>query len=78
MKTLVMYYSYTGHSKTRAHSLAKKESADIAEINETKRPGKLKAYSAGCFAAISGKSWPIQPLGVDLAAYDRIILFSPV
>ena len=78
MKTLVLYYSYTGHTKKIAEELAVKESADIAEIKAEKRPGKFKAYSAGCFAAIRGKCWPIQPLDVDLSSYDRLFLFAPI
>ena len=78
MKALVIYYSYTGHTKKIAEALAIKESADIVEIKEVKRPGRLKAYSVGCFAAMRGKGWPIQPLGVDPASYDRLILLSPV
>jgi len=78
MKTLVIYYSYTGNTKRLAQELAKKESADIVEIKDVRRPGKLKAYSLGCFAAMRGKPWPIQPPEVDLAAYDRLILLAPV
>ena len=77
MKPLVIFYSYTGHAKARAEALAAAESADIAEIKDVRRPNKLKAYSVGCFAAMKGKAWPIQPLNVDLAAYDRLILLSP-
>ena len=50
----------------------------MAEIKAVKRPRKFKAYTAGCFAALSGKSWPIQPLDTDMAAYDRLILLIPV
>jgi len=78
MKTLILYYSYTGHTKKIAQELAAKESYDIEEIKDIYRPGKLKAYVSGCFAAMRGKAWPIQSLEVNLAAYDRIILLSPV
>ena len=78
MKTLVIYYSYTGHTREIATALAKSESADIMEVKAEKHPGKLKAYLAGCFAARRGKAWPIQPLDADLAAYERLILMSPV
>jgi len=78
MKTLVIFYSYTGHTKTIAQQLAAEESADVMEIVDTARPGVLRAYVAGCFAAIRGKSWPIQPQNPDLSAYDRLILLSPV
>ncbi|MDR2655978.1 MAG: hypothetical protein LBC56_07960 [Oscillospiraceae bacterium] len=78
MKTIVIFYSYTGHAKALAQKAAEKESADIAEIRDLRRPSKFRAFALGCFAAVRGKSWPIQPLGTDLAAYDRLILFSPI
>jgi flavodoxin len=78
LKTLVLYYSYTGHTENYATAYAAKESADKAEIKDAKRPAKLKAYLVGCFASIRGKSWPIQPLNVDFTQYDRILLLSPI
>ena len=78
MKTLVIFYSYSGNTKAIAMKLAAGKSADIAEIKDIRRPGKLKAYVGGILAVIRGRTWPIRPLNVDWAAYDRIILLSPV
>ena len=78
MKTLVVYYSYSGHTKAIATELAARESADIAEIKDVKRPSGMKIWTAGIVASIRGKSWPIQPLGVDCAQYERLILLAPV
>ena len=78
MKSLVVYYSYTGHTKAIAQKTAESESAEIAEISGVTRPGIVKALFFGCPAAIYGKSWPIKPLSADLKAFDRIILLSPV
>ena len=78
MKTLILFYSYSGKTKAIAQKFAAKESADTAEIKDLKRPGKLKAYIARIIAVMRNKSWPIQPLSIDLAAYDRIILLAPV
>jgi len=78
MKTLILYYSYSGRTRQIAKELAEKEGSDILEIKDIHRPGKLKAYSLGCFAAMRGRAWPIMPLNVSLASYDRIILLSPV
>ena len=78
MKELVLFYSYTGNTKKLAQECASTKSADIAEIRDIKRPGKVKAFVLGCFAAMRGKPWAIQPLEADLAAYDHIELFSPV
>jgi len=78
MKTLVIYYSYTGHTKIIAEGLAIKESADIVEIKDIKRPGKFNAYTACCIAAIRGKARPIQPFEKNMNEYDNLILLSPV
>jgi menaquinone-dependent protoporphyrinogen IX oxidase len=78
MRTLILYYTYSGNTRKIAAGLAATESADIAEIKDLKRPGKLKAYVAGSFAAMKGKAWPIQPLDANLADYDRLILMAPI
>ncbi|MCL2153603.1 MAG: hypothetical protein FWH57_11725 [Oscillospiraceae bacterium] len=78
MNTLVLFYSYSGKTKAIAGELAAKESAVLAEIKDVKRPGKIKAYTAGCFSAMKGKSWPIQPTDVNLAEYGRLILLAPI
>jgi flavodoxin len=78
MKTLIIFYSYSGKTKAIAEKLAGEKSADLTEIKDVKRPGVLKAYLAGCPAAIKGKAWPIQMLEVDMAGYDQLHLLSPV
>jgi len=78
MKTLILYYSYSGKTKAIAEELAKNESADIEEVKDVKRPVKLKAYTAGILASIRGKAWKIQPLSLNMNDYDRLILLSPV
>ncbi|MCL2099365.1 MAG: hypothetical protein FWH24_02885 [Oscillospiraceae bacterium] len=78
MKTLILFYSYSGKTKNIAEALAAEESADTEEIKDIKRPGKLKAYTAGIVAAIRGRAWPVRPLEADMAAYERLILLAPV
>lgn len=78
MKTLIIYYSYTGHTKEIAEDLASKESADIEEIKEAKRRGKFSAYVGGCFAAIRGKACVIRPIKKDWNAYERIVVLAPI
>jgi flavodoxin len=76
--TAVIFYSYSGKTRIIAGELAAKESADIAEIKDIKRPNKLKAYTIGIFASLKGKAWAIQPLEINLDEYDRLILLAPV
>ncbi len=78
VKTLILYYSYTGHTKKIAESLPAMEGAKIIEIKAIKRPNVLVAYTAGCYAAMRAKSWPIQALEADLSEYDHLILLAPV
>jgi len=77
MKKAVVYYSYSGKTKTLATELAARESADVIEVKGAKRVGKLKAYTAGIVASIRGKAWPIEPLS-DMGAYDHLHLMAPV
>ncbi len=78
MKTLVLFYSYSGNAKRLAQACADKEEADLVEIKDVRRPGKIKAYTLGCFAAIRGRAWAIQAIEKDLSAYENLIIFSPV
>lgn len=85
MNTLILFYSYSGNTKRVAEEFAAKESSgsetetlDLAEIKDVKRPGTFKAYTAGCFAAMNGKAWPIEPLSVDMTKCRKLILLAPI
>ena len=78
MKQLVIFYTYSGNTKKIAEELAKKDSADIFEIKDIKRPSKLKAYTAGIVAAIKGKAWQIDPPDIEIGDYDGLIMLAPV
>jgi flavodoxin len=78
MKTLVIYYSYTGKTKRIAEDLAKKESADLIEVKEKKPRSKFNAYVFGSFAARGQKQAELQPFSSDFSAYDKIIIAMPI
>jgi len=78
MKTLIVFYSFSGRTRATAQELAAKEAYDVTEIKTVKNVGKLKAYTAGIFASIKGKTWPILPIDAELAGYDRLVLLAPV
>ncbi len=78
MKTLVVYYSYTGKTKKIAEGLAKKESADVIEVKEKKTRSKFNAYVFGSLAARGQKQAGLQPFDADFSAYDTIIIAMPI
>jgi flavodoxin len=78
MKTLVIYYSYTGKTKIIAEELAKKESADIVEVKEKKKRSKFNAYVFGSFAAMRQKKADLEPFNIDFSVYEKIIIAIPI
>jgi Flavodoxins len=78
MKTLVIYYSYTGNAKKIAEDLAKKESADILEVKEKNTRSKFNAYVFGSFAAMRQKQVQLQPFNSDFSKYDKLIIVMPI
>lgn len=79
-KKLVVYYSYTGHTKIIAESIQKKLGCDILEIKP------VTPYSTDYQKVVdeeqnneSAKKTPeIQKIDRDLSQYDEIIIGSPV
>ncbi|MDJ0995029.1 MAG: hypothetical protein QNI90_15740 [Dinoroseobacter sp.] len=79
MKTLLLYYSFSGVTRGVAHEIATALDADEAEIVcSAYRSGFLGYLHAG-FDSIRGKLPPvrIEP-GVSLSDYDRVIVGGPV
>jgi len=78
MKTLIVYYSRTGHTRTIARELADALQADLEEIRETKsREGMAGYISAGKDATLK-KATPIEPTSIDPNTYDLVIIGTPV
>ena len=83
MSELVLFYSYSGHTKKTAQKFAADNNCDICEIADEKRPNKLYAYSVGCFKALKGSALKIQPLTVNGNAvkfedYGVVNIFAPI
>ncbi len=80
MKKLVVYYSVGGNTRAVARRVAQKLRADITEINTVKEyPDDYDVLvGLGKREVESGYIPQIQPLGIDLAQYDVIVLGTPV
>ena len=78
MKTVILYYSFSGKTKKLAIKKANELGADIEEITEVKKSSMLKAFTVGAFMAIKRKKAEIQPVTSVLSGYDQIIIMAPV
>ncbi|MCL2548095.1 MAG: hypothetical protein FWE76_02890 [Symbiobacteriaceae bacterium] len=78
MKTLILFYSYSGNTRRIAQNKAEEIGADIEEISEVKKPSVLAAFTIGCYKAIRGLQSPIKPLKSRLSDYECIIIMSPI
>lgn len=78
VKSLIVYYSYSGKTELVAQEMAKGLNASLLKIEDIKKPGKFKAYISGAFAARKGKAWPIKPITIDINSFDRIFVGAPI
>lgn len=80
MKTLILYYSYGGNTRGIAQYIQKALGCDAAEIKTAAPyPADYDAVVAQGQAEINRGFMPeLLPLGVSPAAYDTILLGTPV
>jgi flavodoxin len=78
MKTLIIYYSYSGKTKSFAEEKAHDLDAKACQVMEKKARSKFNAYVFGSHAAMRQKQSDIIPLDVDLMDYDKIIIAGPI
>ncbi|MGD9980572.1 MAG: flavodoxin family protein [Hyphomonadaceae bacterium] len=77
-KCLVVYYSWTGNTDKVGRAIAAALSADVEEIRELKPRAGLFAFIRSAIEASRRKPSAISTPAKDAAAYDMVILGSPV
>lgn len=78
-KKLVVYYSFTGHTRMIAESISKKLNCDILEIKPIQDYTNYDdAVAAEQNNEAAQRTPEIQDINIDLSKYDEIILGSPV
>ncbi len=77
MTTAVIYFSKSGTTATVAKHIAKELDAPVEGIIRLGGGGVL-AFFQEIAQSLSGKQPAIQPLSLDVSAYDRVILGTPV
>ena len=78
MKTLVIYYSYTGNTRKLAVSIAESEGADLYEIKDREHLSTAKAFAVGAVRSRQGKKMDIEPITADFTAYEKVIVMGPI
>lgn len=80
MKTLIVYYSLEGFTKSMAEKLAQKSGADILALHPVKNyPSEgAKKFLVGGKAVLTGDKPKLQPYAFNAEKYDRIVIGSPV
>ena len=80
MRSAVVYYSLEGNTRVAATKLANRLGAEVFEIRTVKPyPTKgLRKFLLGGKDSVSGKLPQIQPMEMDPAAYDLVVLALPV
>jgi len=74
MKTLVVFYSWQGHTGRVAKALATRLGADLVQVEAEKESGMF----GKAMGAFLGRSAPIRPVKSDLSGVDFLVLASPV
>ncbi len=78
MKTLVIYYSYSGKTRDISKKLAEENGAELEEVFEMRKRNVLTAYVSGSLAAIKRNKVAVKPLNKFPANYDKIIICCPI
>jgi flavodoxin len=77
-KVLVLYYSRSGHTRRLAERIALALGADLEPITDQRPRSGLIGYLRSGFEATTGRLATIAPITRDLAAYDLVVIGSPV
>lgn len=80
MKRLVVYYSLTGNTEEAAEKIAKELNADVLKLETVKDMPKSFAARilVGGGQVAFNRIPELKPIDVDVAAYDEIVLGSPI
>ena len=78
MKTLVIFYSYSGNTLIQAEKIAKQESADVIRLRDNPSRSKLVTYVSGSFDAMRRKEAKLSDFNTDFSPYDKIVIAMPI
>jgi len=77
-KTLVVYHSRSGHTRRVAQALGRRLDADLEEIRIVQPMGGALGYAMCAIEAIAGLAPALRPMHKDSAAYELVVVGTPV
>ena len=77
-KTLIIYYSRTGMSKTICETLQKNMDADLLEIKDMKDRSGTWGYITSAYDSFFDRETEIEPAHPDLSPYSSVVVVSPI
>lgn len=81
MKTLVIYYSLSGHTRSLADAIARKLDSDKIEleaVNDAKNKKGLAKYFWGGKQVLFNEKPKLNPFELDISKYDMIFMGTPI
>lgn len=78
MKTLVVYFSLSGHTRQVASEIATRCSADLEAIDDPQDRSGVWGYLRSGWQAMWRAAPPIKPAVRDPAGYDLVIIGTPI
>lgn len=78
MKTVIVYHSFSGVTRGIAERVRAATGGDLVEVRPLEPYTKLSAYTLGSLRARSGKADAVEPARIDVSAYDRVVIGTPV
>jgi flavodoxin len=78
MRTIIVYHSHSGRTRALAERIRDGSGGDLVEVKPQTPYGLLSVYSRGTSRARHGEVDAIEPAVIDVLAYDRIVIGTPV
>lgn len=78
MKNGIIFHSYTGITRGVAEKVQAACGGDLVEVTPMQKWNTLTAYTIGCLRARNEEAEPIEPGSIDVAAYDLLVIGTPV
>ncbi len=77
-RTLIVYHSRTGHTRRVAQALGRRLDADLDEIRIVQPLDGIAGYAMCAIEAIAGLAPALRPMHRNPAAYELVLIGTPV